>query len=225
MSLKAEMEAFSKDLKSGALGVTFLPEWFAAMDKATADLIASGQAARTVKVGDKLPSFALEDQDGVVHSSDALLAKGPLIVSFYRGVWCPYCNLELKALERALPTYRDLGANIVAISPQNKTNSRKSVRQNELSYPILSDPFNNVAGAFGLRFALPKEMVEVYILLKNNLPAFNGDESWTLPMPGRFVADTDGTLLYAEVNPDYTKRPEAEDLIPALRKARLASVA
>lgn len=141
------------------------------------------------------------------------------MVSFYRGVWCPYCNMELKALQATLPTFQALGASLVAISPQTAANSRKSVRQNELGFPILSDPDNDVAAAFGLRFALPTYLVELYKSLKNDLPAFNGDPSWTLPMPGRFVIAQDGTILYAEVNPDYTKRPEPEDMLPALRRA------
>nr|WP_276207873.1 redoxin domain-containing protein [Novosphingobium panipatense] len=107
----------------------------------------------------------------------------------------------------------------MAISPQSAPNSRKSVRQNGLSFPILSDTHNDVAAAFGLRFELPDYLVDLYKSLKNDLPMFNGDPSWTLPMPARFVIGQDGTILYAEVNPDYTRRPEPEDMLPALRKA------
>ncbi|MDE2331206.1 MAG: AhpC/TSA family protein, partial [Bradyrhizobium sp.] len=112
-----------------------------------------------------------------------------------------------------------LGATLVAISPQSAANSRKSVRQNNLAFPILSDAHNDVATAFGLRFALPDYLVDLYKSLKNDLPAFNGDPSWTLPMPARYVIGQDGTILYAEVNPDYTRRPEPEDMLPALRCA------
>jgi peroxiredoxin len=146
-----------------------------------------------------------------------LLAEGPLVLTFYRGVWCPYCNLELQALQDALVSFQELGARIVAISPQNAVNSRKSVRTNALSFPILSDTHNDVAAAFGLRFELPDYLVELYKKLKNDLPAFNGDASWTLPMPARYVIAQDGTILYAEVNPDYTHRPEPSDMLPALR--------
>jgi peroxiredoxin len=158
-------------------------------------------------------------------SSAALLADGPLIVSFYRGVWCPYCNLELQALQEALPKFREFGANVVAISPQTASNSRKSVRTKGLEFPILSDAHNNVAAAFGLRFTLPHYLVDLYKQLKNDLPAFNGDDSWTLPMPARYVIARDGTIVYAEVNPDYTQRPEPSDMIPALRTAKLAAAA
>ncbi len=108
------------------------------------------------------------------------------------------------------------GANVVAISPQTPPNSRKSMRQNALTFPILSDAMGRVAEAFGLRFALPHYLIELYTSLKNDLPAFNGDPSWTLPMPARYVIGTDGVIAYAEVNPDYTKRPDPSELVPVL---------
>ena len=95
-------------------------------------------------------------------------------------------------------------------------NSRKSIRTNGLDFPILSDPGNETAAAFGLRFALPGYLVDLYKSLKNDLPAFNGDTSWTLPMPGRFVVGQDGVIRYAEVNPDYTHRPEPADMLAVL---------
>jgi peroxiredoxin len=151
-------------------------------------------------------------------NSAALLAQGPLVVTFYRGVWCPYCNMELSALEAALPEIAARGASVVAISPQTKPNSRKSTRQNKLSFPILSDAGGEVAAAFGLRFQLPDYLVELYKSLKNDLPAFNADPSWTLPMPARYVIGTDGVIAYAKVNPDYTKRPDPSELLPVLDK-------
>jgi len=99
------------------------------------------------------------------------------------------------------------------------------VRQNSLTFPILSDPEGAVAAAFGLRFRLPDYLVELYKSLKNDLPTFNNDPSWTLPMPGRYVVARDGTILYAEVNPDYTRRPEPEDMLPALRQAAASRAA
>jgi len=99
------------------------------------------------------------------------------------------------------------------------------VRQNNLTFPILSDPHNAVAASFGLRFEMQDYLVELYKSLKNDLPAFNGDPSWTLPMPARYVAGQDGVILYAEVNPDYTRRPEPEDMLPALRAAATRTAA
>ena len=217
MSLQARLNAFKTNFRAGKPPFN-APEFVhPIMERATAELIASGVAARAVQVGDTAPAFVLNDQDGNPVSSGELLASEALVLSFYRGVWCPYCNMELQALEAVLPAIRDAGASLVAISPQKQANSRRSQRENKLSFPILSDPGNAIAAAFGLRFALPDYLVELYKTLGNNLPLVNGDESWTLPMPGRFAIGQDGRVLYAEVNPAYTRRPEPEDLPPARR--------
>jgi peroxiredoxin len=224
MSLQDKLDAFKADFKAGKAPYFAPPEIHPVMERATAELIASGQAERALKAGGKAPAFTLPDLDGKPVSSAALLEKGPLVISFYRGVWCPYCNLELQALQEALPAFAAHGASLVAISPQNAVNSRKSVRTNKLGFPILSDARNDVADAFGLRFALPDYLIELYKTLKNDLPAFNGDPGWTLPMPARYVVGTDGTILYSEVNPDYTRRPEPSDMLAALREARTQAV-
>lgn len=219
MTLQDKLDAFKADFEAGKPPYSVPPAVIETMHRATAELIATGAAGRALKAGDTAPAFTLEDPDGKPVSSHDLLSHGPLVVSFYRGVWCPYCNMELQALEEALPAFTALGASLVAISPQRPVNSRKSVRQNGLSFPILSDSRNDVAAAFGLRFALPDYLIELYKSLHNDLPAFNGDASWTLPMPARFVIAQDSTVLYAEVNPDYTRRPEPEAMLPALRRA------
>ena len=224
MTLQAKLDAFKADFEAGKPPYSVPRSVIETMHRATKELIASGAALRALKAGDKAPIFTLKDPEGNSVSSASLLAHGPLVVSFYRGVWCPYCNMELQALEAARTEFERFGAKLVAISPQTPVNSRKSVRQNNLSFPILSDTNNDVAGAFGLKFALPDYLVELYKSLKNELPAFNGDPSWTLPMPGRFVIAPDRTIVYAEVNPDYTLRPEPEAMLPALQKlARVAA--
>jgi peroxiredoxin len=219
MTLQSKLDAFKADFEAGKPPYNVPPSVIQTMHRATAELVASGAATRALKAGDKAPSFTLNDPEGHPVASADLLANGPLVVSFYRGVWCPYCNMELQALQDALPEFEKLGASLIAISPQTSVNSRKSVRQNELGFPILSDTHNDVAAAFGLSFELPDYLVDLYKGLKNDLPTFNGDPSWTLPMPGRFVVAQDGTILYAEVNPDYTRRPEPGDMLPALRRA------
>jgi peroxiredoxin len=122
-------------------------------------------------------------------------------------------------MNEVLPQFQALGANVVAVSPQTAVNSRKSVRTNELRFPVLSDVRNETAAAFGLRFNLPDYLVDLYKLLKNDLPSFNDDPSWTLPMPARYVIGQDGVVLYSEVNPDYTRRPDPSDMLPVLEKA------
>jgi len=223
MTLQAKLDAFKADFEAGKPPYNVPYSMIEIMHRATAELIASGAAQRALKVGDRTPNFALKDQTDAVVSSKDLLAQGPLVVSFYRGVWCPYCNMELQALQAASPEFEKLGAKLVAISPQTAPNSRKSVRQNALTFPILSDTKNRVAASFGLRFELPDYLVDLYKSLKNDLPNFNGDPSWTLPMPARYVIGQDGVILYSEVNANYTRRPEPDDMLPALHRAALVN--
>lgn len=224
MSLQDRLDAFRAQFESGAPPYNAPREAIDLMHKATAELVASGQAERALKAGDRAPDFALEDPDGAIVSARDLLARGPLVVSFYRGVWCPYCNLELQALQAALPDIQALGASLVAISPQTPANSRKSQRQNALGFPILSDAGGEIGAAFGLRFSLPVDLVALYKAFGNDLPLINKDPSWTLPMPARFVIGTDGVIAYAEVNADYTQRPDPSELLPTLdRLARRAA--
>jgi peroxiredoxin len=219
MTLQDRLDAFKAEFRAARP-----PEVRSLMERATAELIASGAAGRALKAGDRAPAFMLEAPDGTPTASAGLLAQGPLVVSFYRGVWCPYCNMELQALEAARSDFAAAGARLIAISPQNRVNSRKSLRENALGFPILSDPGNETAAAFGLRFVLPDYLVDLYTSLGNMLPRFNGDDSWTLPMPGRFVIGRDGVIAYAEVNPDYTRRPEPVDMLPAIRRAAACMV-
>jgi len=219
MSLQTMLDAFKVDFEAGKPPYSVPRSVIETMHRATAELIESTAAQRARKAGDVAPSFSLKDPEGNVVNSAELLKRGPLVLSFYRGVWCPYCNMELQALEAAKAEFDKYGATLVAISPQTAPNSRKSVRQNKLSFPILSDVKGKVGAAFGLRFNLPDYLVELYKQLKNDLPSFNDDPSWTLPMPARYVIGQDGMILYSEVNPDYTRRPEPEDMIPVLQRA------
>lgn len=225
MTLQERLDAFKADFEAGKPPYNVPPAVIETMHRATAELIASGQAERAKKAGDTAPAFTLNDPEGHPMNATALLAEGPLVVTFYRGVWCPYCNMELQAIESALPEIRARGANVVAISPQTQPNSRKSVRQNKLGFPILSDVDGKIAEAFGLRFALPGYLIDLYKSLKNDLPAFNGDPSWTLPMPARYVIGMDNVIAYSEVNPDYTKRPDPSELLPVLEKLKARQAA
>jgi len=213
------------DFEAGRFPVKPTPEQLAVMARSTQALIDSGQADRALKAGDKAPAFDLEDSDGRRVGSRELLARGPLVVSFYRGVWCPYCNLELQALEAVRPEITARGAALIAISPQTQGNSRKSQRENQLSFPILSDVGAKVADAFGIKYTLSEELVELYKVFGNDLPRINDDPAWTLPMPARYVIDRNGLIVYAEINPDYTHRPDPSALLPVLDDLRARSVA
>jgi peroxiredoxin len=223
--LQDKLDAFKADFEAGRFPLKPTKEALDTTHRATTELIASGQAQRAKKAGEAAPEFTLKDPDGKPVSLRDLLAKGPLVVSFYRGVWCPYCNLELQTLQAALPEIAARGASLVAISPQTAPNSRKSERDNKLAFPILSDVRSEVAEAFGIRFALPADLVALYKSFKNDLPTFNDDPSWVLPMPARYVIGRDGIIAYAEVNPDYTNRPDPSELLPVLDRLRTGKAA
>ncbi|TIQ43111.1 MAG: AhpC/TSA family protein [Mesorhizobium sp.] len=214
MSLQEKLDAFKADFE-GNKAPRHAVE---IMHRATAALIASGQAERALKAGAVAPVFTLmEADDGPIASSD-LLARGPLVLSFYRGVWCPYCNIELGALQEAWPQIEAMGARLVSISPQSLANGRKAKRDKQVTFPMLSDPNGDVANAFGLRFRLPDDLIDLYRSFGVDLPTINEDASWTLPMPARFVIGQDGVIAYAEVSPDYTRRPDPADSIAVLRR-------
>lgn len=196
-----------------------------ALHRATDELIASGAQSRALKAGDVAPEFTLPDADGNLVSSKALLVEGPLVVTFYRGVWCPYCNFDLSALEEARSELESRGASLVAISEQTAPNSRKSQRQNGLGFPILGDHGGALAAQFGVRWTLPDYLRPVQTALGADLMQFNGEDSWTLPMPARYVVAQDGTIVYAEVNADYTKRPEPSAIFPVLEQLMRRQVA
>lgn len=188
------------------------------LHRATDELIASGAQSRALKVGDVAPEFTLPDPDGKPVSSRVLLEYGPLVVTFYRGAWCPFCNFDLSALEEARSDIESRGATLVAISQQTAPNSRKSQRQNGLGFPILGDHGGEIAARFGLRWTLPDYLREIQKALGADLTQFNGEDSWTLPMPARYVIAQDGTIAYAEVNADYTRRPEPLAMFPVLEQ-------
>ena len=225
MSLQDRLDAFKADFEAGRLAFKPTPQMLDLMHRGTAELIASGQALNAKKAGDKAPEFVLNDPDGHPVSSQALLAQGPLVISFYRGVWCPYCNMDLQALQAAVPEIAARGAGLVAISPQTAPNSRRSQRDNKLTFPILGDEKSRVAAAFGLRFSLPDYLIELYKGFRNDLPTVNDDPAWVLPMPARYVVGTDGVIAYAEVNPDYTQRPDPSELLPVLDRLRVNAAA
>jgi peroxiredoxin len=190
------------------------------LHRATDELIAAGAPGKALKAGAIAPEFTLPDPDGNPVSSKDLLAKGPLVVTFYRGVWCPYCNFDLQALEAARAEIEARGASLVAISQQTAPNSRKSQRQNALGFPILSDKGGDIGAQFGVRWTAPDDLREVHKALGADLTQFNGEDSWTLPMPARYVIAQDGVIAYAEVNADYTRRPEPSDMFPVLERLR-----
>lgn len=221
LPLQAKLDAFKVEFDTRLAP----PVAVEALHRSVDELIASGAPDRALKVGDIAPEFTLPDPDGNPVSSKALLANGPLVVSFYRGVWCPYCNYELTALEQARADIEARGASLVAISQQLAPNSRRSQRQNGLGFPILGDHGGEVGASFNLRWTLPEYLRETHKMLGADLTQFNGEDSWTLPMSARYVIAQDGTIAYVEVNADYTRRPEPSAMFPVLERLRQSHTA
>jgi peroxiredoxin len=143
-------------------------------------------------LGAKAPDFTLPDAHGKPVTLAALLAKGPAVVTFYRGGWCPFCDLQLRAYQGALGAIHDLGAELVAISPQTPDYALSDVEKKQLTFPVLTDKGNHVAREFKLVFALSDALRKLQTHFGSVLPKFNGDDSWELPMPGTFVLDRHG---------------------------------
>jgi len=221
MTLQAKLDALKTEFETEMAP----PEVVAVMHRVTDELIASGQAGRALQAGDSAPAFTLPDPDGKLVSSQGLLARGPLVLTFYRGAWCPFCNLDLQALEAARPEIEARGAFLVAVSQQTAANSRKSQRSNNLGFPIVGDKSGELAAKFGIRWHLPEDLQAIHKQLGADLVAFNGEDSWTLPMPARYVIGQDGVIAYAEINPDYTRRPEPSDVFPVLDQLKRSNAA
>ncbi|KXX70669.1 peroxiredoxin-like family protein [Flammeovirga sp. SJP92] len=193
------------------------PEFVKIMHQATRDLEASGIGDGILKAGDEAPAFSLPNHNGEMVSSEELLQKGPLVITFYRGVWCPYCNTDLAFLKRFKKQFDEMGVNMVSISPQTVANNLKIVEQQRLNFDLLRDTENTTAGQFGLKWEMVDPLKSLYRdTFKIKLDEYNGDDSWTLPVPARFIIGTDGIIKYAEYSVDYTKRPNPDVLIAEL---------
>jgi peroxiredoxin len=183
-------------------------------------LAESGIADHALKVGQKAPDFSLPDARNQKVSLSALLAKGPAVVTFYRGGWCPFCNLQLRAYQGVLPEIRAIGAELAAISPQTLDYALSDVEKKELTFPVLSDLRNGVARRYGLVYTLSDALKQLQEKFGNPIPKFNGDDSWELPMPGTFVIGQDGIVRLAHVDPNYMKRLEPAAILDALREMK-----
>lgn len=193
------------------------PAVAAHMDQATKALDESNAADRAVRVGDRAPDFTLPNIAGNDISLERLLNEGAVVVSFYRGIWCPFCSLELRALQESAAEFTRLGGRLVAISGQTPDNSLSTAEKNGLTYEVLSDVGLTVAKSYGLVFTLPDYLQADYRELGHPVSKFNGTDQNTLPIPGTFVIDPAGIVRYAYVNPNYMYRADPTAVIAALR--------
>jgi peroxiredoxin len=166
------------------------------------------------------PDFRLPDVKGNPVSLTDLLRQGPVVLTFYRGGWCPYCNIQLRAYQAVLPQVAAWGAQLVAISPQLPDQSLSTAQTDELTFDVLSDVGNHAARRFGLVYALPEELRAALRSNSKALPGINGDDSWELPVPATYVIAQDGRITLAYIEVDYRKRLGPEAILDALRSLR-----
>jgi peroxiredoxin len=193
------------------------PKRVATMDLATALLRESGIENTALKVGQHAPDLVLPNVKGLPISLKSLWEKSPLIIVFYRGGWCPYCNLELRAWQSLLPQVKAAGAQLVAISPQTPDNSLSTREKNELAFEVLSDSAFAAADGFGIAFDMPPELVDLYSAVGHNLPVTNGNGRWSLPVPATYVVGTDGRIHYASIDVDYRNRAEPSAVVGIIK--------
>jgi len=182
-----------------------------------AQLAANGMTEASLKAGDHIPEFALPSVEGRLVSSAELLGRGPLVLSFFRGGWCPYCALELGALQEALPEIEARGAGVAAITPDTGAAFAAVKRDNRLDFDVLSDVDYGLALLFGIVFKVPDAIRDLYLRLSIDLGARHGNRyAWLLPIPATYIVDRQGMIRYANVDPDFRRRMEPSEIVKVL---------
>lgn len=202
------------DLQHLASASGGLPEDQAAFDAAVATIDVPGLA-----VGAVAPHFELQSASGETWRLDRGLRAGPVVLVFYRGAWCPFCNLTLRAFQTRLQDFRAVGAAIVAISPQAPDAASGVIEDLHIDFPVLSDVSQEVIRAYGLQFTMPEGLQRLYADDYGlDLPSLTADGSWRLPVPGIVVIGRDGRVGAAFVDADYRRRPDPNEVLAAVRR-------
>lgn len=189
------------------------PERLAVIDRAVEELFATGIESRILPVGAKASAFELPDASGRIVRSDDLLALAPLVISFFRGRWCPYCVTELEAWRDLYPIVREWGGLVVGVSPQTQRQSDFTAGHHQIPFALLTDHGCALAEQFGLAYTVPEYLRNYYRSILVNIPFVNGEESWRLPLPATYVIGQDGVVLFAEAHADFRVRPEPEEAL------------
>ncbi len=213
MNLKQELSLL-RDRSSAMIDAPSV----AIMNRST-DEIRQRIGHRALQPGDVAPNFRLMDAHGASVELDELLKRGPVVLSFYRGQWCPFCNLELRAFQARLSQFAALGAQLVAISPQMPDHSLVTATKNDLTFPVLSDLGLHVARAYGISFDFTDDLRGLYLdRWKTDLVSWNGDGGWSLPVPATFLIGQDARVLFAHVDPDFRERSDPDEVLALLRR-------
>ncbi|MDW7694526.1 peroxiredoxin-like family protein [Flammeovirgaceae bacterium SG7u.111] len=186
------------------------------MLKSTADLKSQHLSEKALKTGQILPPFTLKYIEGNDVSLEHFKSQF-LVISFYRGGWCPYCNMELKALQNILPELTALNSELIAITPETPDNSLTTLEKNELTFAVLSDIDNTYAKSLGLVFQLPEDLQGVYKDFGIEVDKHNGNNDFELPMPATYIVNKDREVIYSFVPEDYTERLEPETILEVIK--------
>jgi len=202
-----------------AAGRKAKPAFMEGVDEIIDKAKAFEEGKNALKIGEKCPSFELPNPEGKMISLDILLKKGPLVITFYRGDWCPYCNLQLRALQARLNEIHQLGATLVAISPQVPDGSLSKSEIEEMDFIVLSDQDAKVASKFGVAWQVPEFLAKHMRVDRNlDLEKINNGNGNVLPIPATFILNSDGVVKWNYVNVDYRTRSEPDEIIEALKK-------
>jgi peroxiredoxin len=215
MSLRDELAALGAELVR-----TAPPGRAALYDAKVEELRRTFPIDKSLTTRDLAPDFKLPNASRRFVSLAELLRRGPAVVTFYRGGWCPYCNLQLRAYQQVLGEISALGAKLVAISPQLPDGSLSTAEKNRLSFDVLSDVGNRVARSFGLVYALPHELRAALTANNKALPGINGGDSWELPLPATYVIAPDRRIVLGEIELDYRERLEPDAILAVLLELR-----
>lgn len=187
-------------------------------DQSVQDFLAEGIPADSISAGDRLEPFTLDDANGTPVSLEQIVSSGPAVIVFYRGGWCPYCNLALRTYQRELlPQLGNFGARLVAISPQTPDQSLSTAEKAGLEFTVLSDPGSRLAQRIGIAFQQADEVLAAQRKLGLDLTQVNAEGATHLPRPTVLVVDQDRTVRFVDVQPDYTARTEVADIVTALK--------
>jgi peroxiredoxin len=216
-SLKQDLAATAQHL-AAALPATASQT----IDAGIAQAEAADLAGRALRVGQPAPNFTLPDATGQPQTLASLLEQGPVVLTFYRGNWCPYCNVQLRAYQQVLPELASHGATLVAISPQTPDFTALTASEKALAFPVLSDVGNQVARQYGLAYGVGTEVANTLRSVGIDLAAHNGTTDDELPLTATFVIDTDGVIAWAEVTANFKDRPDPAVILAALARRPVA---
>ncbi len=212
MSLQQKLDALRRHLQARTRSDALI-----AMLRVVEDAVSSDRAHSALGAASLAPNFTLPDEYDRPTSLRELLSTGPVVMVFYRGVWCPWCTQELEAMEAYSDRFKAHGASILAVSPQLPAYSRRCIRKHKLGFPIVHDAHGQIAAQFGVSWEIPTRLRDLYLGLDVDLARFNGSEGWVLPLPARYLVDQNRMIVYAEINASEPHRLDPAELLTALQ--------